>query len=148
MKQLAGIQLHESIGIAPATEYNVGDEIIIGGKWYDITAIEDGHYWIADEDGKEGEFNPGSEDSHTPVQEQIVEEPVNKGTWANVSTALYDAIAASPNSDALAQSIEDFYEAGPKRWDRLANGHNALADILEILVESSDARPGADVDMR
>lgn len=70
MKQLAGIQLHESVNpYRKATEYNVGDQITIGGKWYDITAIEDGHYWISDEDGEEGEFNPGSEDNHIPADQ-------------------------------------------------------------------------------
>lgn len=47
-------------------EYNVGDEIIINGKWHDIVAADNGEYWIADQNGEEYEFTPGSEDRHIP----------------------------------------------------------------------------------
>ena len=45
-------------------DYNLGDQITMNGRWYDICDIDDEAIWIADQDGEEYEFTPGTEDAH------------------------------------------------------------------------------------
>ncbi len=53
---------------AKSSDYNVGDQITMNGRWHDIVSIEeDGTIFIADEDGEEYEFTPGTEDRHDPA---------------------------------------------------------------------------------
>lgn len=154
MKKLAGIQLHESVNtenidpfreIQPTTtEYKIGDEIIIGAKWHDIVAINDGQYWIADQHGEEFEFEPGSEDSHTPVQEEKIQEAGGSGKFEDVISVLADVIYESPHKDALAQAIEDFASKYSNSHKKLVNNSGATGRLFNAMIEASDARPGDD----
>ena len=47
--------------------YNLNDQITMNGRWYDICDIDDEAIWIADQDGEEYEFTPGTEDSHVKM---------------------------------------------------------------------------------
>ena len=44
--------------------YNLNDQITMNGRCYDICDIDDEAIWIADQDGEEYEFTPGTEDAH------------------------------------------------------------------------------------
>ena len=45
-------------------DYNLGDELTIDGRWFEIVDIDDESIWMSDEDGGEHEFFPGTEDAH------------------------------------------------------------------------------------
>jgi len=52
------------------SQYNAGDSVVIRGREYYLQADEEGNLWAVDQDGGEMEFNPGSEDAHTPAMRE------------------------------------------------------------------------------
>ena len=98
---------------ASNTKYSIGDQIIIDGQWHDISAIEDGTYYITDQEGEEYEFEPGSEDRHDPVQEARTETEQMR-EWANSVYKQFDdrgTIMDQPEGETVDLSLRRYLNA-------------------------------------